>query len=201
MRFIYWILLLLFSHFSFGNKSEVARIWTVTTASTLKIDGTTNVNNFQCASSYYTGTDIIREIWNPNDASWEIQGKLYIDVQEFDCQNRIMNNDFRNTLQAEKHPEIQIEFVNLQEKSVGDNTKKAIGITEITLAGQTKRYNLSCELIFVSEHYSILRGTQVFRFSDFGLEPPQKGFGLVRVNDEIQVSFELILVRAALTDI
>ncbi len=180
--------------------SEITRFWHVTSASSLQINGTTNVNTFQCGSGYEKGYDMIRERWDPYSEKWEIHGSLFIEVDQFDCKNRIMNNDFRNTLKHDKYPEIKIEFLNLKEVQNQENTRKAEGYVKITLAGVSHQYFLSSELEFLDNQYSILRGEQTFRFSDFGLEPPQKGFGLVRVNDEIQVSFDLILEQTAYSE-
>lgn len=179
---------------------EITRFWHVTGASYLQINGTTNVNTFQCGSDYESGSDMIRERWDPYSEKWEIYGSVFIEVETFDCRNRIMNNDFRSTLKHNEYPEIKIEFLNLKEVQEQKNTRKAQGYVKITLAGKSREYFLSSELEFLDDHYSILRGEQTFRFSDFGLEPPQKGFGLVKVNDEIQVSFDLILEQTAYTE-
>jgi len=186
--------------FSVQANREIIRYWHITNASSVVINGTTNMNTFQCGSGYETGSDMIRERWNPDSEKWEIYGSVYIEVAQFDCKNRIMNNDFRNTLKHNDYPEIKIEFLNLREVQLQDNTLKAQGHIKVTLAGKTHEYFLSSELEFLDDQYSILKGEQTLRFSDFGLEPPQKGFGLVRVNDEIHVSFDLILEQSALTE-
>ncbi|TVQ84096.1 MAG: YceI family protein [Bacteroidetes bacterium] len=199
MRLFVSFSLIILSLTVFANK-EITRFWHVTGASSLQINGTTNVNTFQCGSAYESGSDMIRELWDPYSEKWEIHGSVFIEVETFDCRNRIMNNDFRNTLKHDKYPEIQIEFLNLKEVQLHENTRKAQGYVKITLAGKSHKYFISSELEFLDDQYSILRGEQVFRFSDFGLEPPQKGFGLVKVNDEIEVSFDLILEQTSLTE-
>jgi hypothetical protein len=181
-------------------EKELFRYWTVTTASSLEIHGTTNVNSFECGYAYYHGSDMIREVWNPSSEEWEISGSVFVEVEEFDCQNKMMNNDFRKTLHSSTYPDIKIEFLNLREFRSEGNNRKARGWIEISLAGNSSKYFVTCDLVFVSNYYSILSGKQVFRFSDFGLVPPQKGFGLVKVNDEITVQFDLILEQIALTD-
>ena len=199
MRLFFSFFLIIFTLTVFAG-SEITRFWHVTGASSMQINGTTNVNTFQCGSAYENGSDMIRERWDPYNEKWEIYGSVFIEVETFDCKNRMMNNDFRNTLQNDKFPEIKIEFLNLKEIQNQRNTRKAEGYVKITLAGVSQKYLISSELEFLDNQYSILRGEQTFRFSDFGLEPPQKGFGLVKVNDEIQVSFDLILEQTAYTE-
>ena len=40
-----------------------------------------------------------------------------------------------------------------------------------------------------------MEGNRTFLFSDFGLKPPQKLFGAVKVSDEISVDFHLELKK------
>lgn len=199
MRLFFSFFLIIISLNVFAG-SEITRFWHVTGASSLQINGTTNLNSFQCGSAYESGSDMIRERWDPYSEKWEIHGSVFIEVGTFDCKNRMMNNDFRSTLKHDEYPEIKIEFLNLKEVQEQNNTRKAQGYIKITLAGKSHQYFLNSELEFLDDQYSILSGEQTFRFSDFGLDPPQKGFGLVKVNDEIQVSFDLILERTAYTE-
>jgi hypothetical protein len=199
------ILILLCSFFLmpvvFAGGNEVMRYWHVTGSSSLEIHGATNVNTFVCASVYSKGKDVITERWDPESGKWEIFGKVYLNVNTFDCRNRMMNNDFQNTLQSDIYPEIKIEFLNLKDVKTFGQSRMAEGIVEITLAGKVKQYPITSDLILVNESYSILKGKQVFRFSDFGLEAPVKGFGIVRVQDEISVNFELILDQVMFSEI
>ncbi|MFN3556082.1 MAG: YceI family protein [Bacteroidales bacterium] len=193
-----WILCFLGNSFALG--SEITRLWNVTSKSSLEIQGTTNVNSFGCLSVYENSADMIHERWDPCSEKWEIFGSIYLGVAQFDCNNRIMNNDFRNTLNYERYPEIKVEFLNLKEVVSRGRQRKAEGWVEVTMAGSVHRYFIQSDLFFIDDRYSVLRGSHVFKFSDFGLVPPQKGFGMVRVNDEITVSFELIMEQVAFSE-
>ena len=201
MRYFLFISVLCLIPFSsLAKGKDILRYWNVTSASYLQIDGTTNVNSFQCGTPYEKGNDLIRERWDPDNEKWEIFGSLYIEVGQLDCQNRIMNNDLRNTLEYERHPEIKIEFLSLREKNHEGNTRMAEGWVEITIVGKTRKYYITSELEFLDNYYSILRGEQIFHFSDFHIEPPSKGLGMVRVNNALTVSFELILEQTILSE-
>ncbi len=183
-----------------GSGSELLKHWSVTNSSSLQIHGTTNINSFVCESDYSHGqNDMIMERWDPKNNNWEIFGEVLLEVAAFDCKNRVMNNDFQRTLQADEYPEIKVEFLNLKEVSADESKQKAKGWVKISLAGKSKKYPIESELIHFDNYYSVLRGEQVFRFSDFGLEAPSKGLGLVRVRDELSVSFELMLRQIALS--
>lgn len=177
-----------------GLAAEINRYWYVTEVSSMMIDGATNMNAFQCGTERYSGSDnMIRERWDPASEKWEISGSVYIDIAQFDCQNRMMNNDFRQTLNYSMYPGIQIEFMNMKEIKSATKNRKVAGRVDISLAGESHSYYMISELEMIDRSYSILRGEQVLRFSDFGIEPPQKGFGLIRVDDIVKVRFEFIL--------
>ncbi len=146
MRVQLFIFLLIFSLASNGAGNEMLKLWNVTGESTLQIKGTTNVNSFECVSDYDRGMDLIMERWDPYNEKWEIYGSVFIDVDQFDCQNRVMNNDFRNTLKYDTYPEIKIEFINIREVETNRPSSKAEGWVEITIVGETRRYHLKGEL-------------------------------------------------------
>lgn len=201
MRLVLTLILTVVVMSALAQNNDVLRYWHVTGASSLEIHGTSNVTSFVCASAYSKGKDLITERLDPVTGKWEIHGEVFLDVKGFDCRNRVMNSDFQATLQAETYPEIKVEFVNLTEVNTIGSSRKAAGYVEITLVGKTKRYPIISDLVLMDNYNSILKGEQIFRFSDFGLEPPQKGFGLVKVRDEITVSFELKLDQVMLTDL
>jgi hypothetical protein len=62
----------------------------------------------------------------------------------------------------------------------------------ITIAGVTREYDVECVIQNCGTHY-ILRGSKAVRLTDFNLAPPEKLSGLVKVKDEIKVSFGIIL--------
>jgi hypothetical protein len=189
-RFTFFILLNLLMVFHASSR-EVLRYWNVSGASTMNILGSSNVNTFSCGSGFFSGQNVLSEV-HYNGQNY-LSGEIIIDVKAFDCQNRIMNNDFQNTLQADNYPEIRIEFLELKETSRRRENSVAEGWVEITIAGKNRRYPVVCEIKSIDENQSILIGKQIFLFSDFGLEPPQKAFGMVRVNNEITVEFKLKL--------
>ncbi len=201
MRYILLFYLLTTVGLLQAEDKEVLRYWNVTGMSSLEIKGTTNINSFICSSAYSKGEDIIVERYNSENKVWEIFGTVILAVDGFDCKNRMMNNDFQNTLKANQYPEIKIEFLSLKEIETIEEVKVAKGVVEITLAGASQQYPIVGKLISLNNEYSVLIGEQELKFSDFGLDAPQKGFGLIKVNDTLRVSFELMMDQVLLTDL
>lgn len=191
MRFLFSFFILLCCSYIAMTGNEVVRHWSVSGSSSFQIKGSTNINNFVCASGDFVGEDMLIGKRRPGTDQWELNGEILLKVDGFDCSNRMMNHDFQETLESETYPEIKIQFHELKE--VAGQSPNAIGLVEISMTGVTRTYPVYCELISSDEGYSILKGKKVLYFSDFGLEPPRKGLGMVRVKDELVVDFQLRL--------
>ncbi len=174
-----------------GFKSK--GVWIVDTESQLTIEGSTNINKFICKIEYCTGTDTLRYI--ESNTARELRftrGRMRVPIRSFDCGARQISRDFWKTLNAETHPNLEIDFISLQNVSFanGSNTK---GIVDITLAGSTTRY-IVCYQVSLKPNGNVhLKGVRAVRFSDFGLVAPEKLKGLIKVNEGLTVDFSLVL--------
>src|SRR5687768_1368454 len=100
-----WLLYILITLCGFNvenNKFNVTR-WVIIKGCSLKVDGSTNVNNFSCSIANYSKPDTIVVTRSGNQAV-ALSGKIKLDVQNFDCHNAMMTADLRKTLKAKAHP-------------------------------------------------------------------------------------------------
>ena len=170
--------------------------WVIQKASSLNIAGRTNVNSFACAVNQYMRPDTITCI-NDNDqhnAGITLKGSLLIDVNAFDCRNQPMTSELKKTLKQPQYPYLKITFLSLEKMpclQVHNESMK--GYVNIEMAGVCKRFEINYELFAKSDACMELIGCRTFCFSDFGLEPPKKMGGLIRVNNEIDVQFHLYI--------
>ncbi len=173
---------------------EVEAKWMISGSSRMEITGATNVNTFQCLSVNYDGKDVMLER-SHRGGNRSLHGEIIMKATSFECNNAVMTKDFAKTVKASDFPEIIIRFVNLSEEAFSSEARVLTGKVEITLAGNSSRYPVTCTIRSISENVNHLEGRRQFKFSDFGLEPPQKLFGAVQVKDEVWVDFHLQLVR------
>ncbi len=167
--------------------------WQVTAKSRLEISGATNINQFRCLSINYEGQDTIKETCDGETGEPALNGEIVMKSSGFDCHNSIMTRDFARTVNANAFPEIRIKFISLKRDFSVKNENRLFGKVEITLAGKSKLYSVSCVVKEENEESKHLEGNRTFHFSDFGLEPPQKLFGAVKVKDAVSVDFHLKL--------
>jgi len=172
------------------SASPVKSKWLVEKTSTISIAGSTNVNRFCCQVNEYTGPDTI--ILNPVGASF--LGTLSVNIEDFNCNNRIMTGEFKKTLKYHEYPRLKIRFISLERMpSFGAAVESVKGYVEVELAGICRKFEVTYSVCRKNDENLELVGYRVFGFSDFGLAPPHKMGGLIRVNDRLDVQFRLQL--------
>lgn len=182
-------LFIIFSGFNFqNNKLSIAK-WVITNGGTLRVDGSTNINKFSCAISDYGKPDTIL-VSRGNTQPVQLNGKIMLDIQSFDCHNAIMTADLRKTLKSKEFPKLVIKFISLNKYPEGKQeiTK---GLVDIELAGVTRRFEINYN-IAPSDNTTInLIGERKVNFSDFNIIPPKKLGGMIKTNNELNVIFNL----------
>ncbi len=191
--FLFCVLCMAFSHTE--NKRSLIHRFIVLPDSKLTIDGQTNVNTFRCAISRYAGNDTLvlheggvlrRPIFK--------QGAVSLAAAGFDCGLALMTNDFNKTIKANQHPNIVINFKSF-ERVVRPGKKVEVfkALVEISLGGTSRTFEMDCSIEAKSTGIFNLKGERHFTFSDFSLEPPKKMMGLIRIEEQLVVNFNLVL--------
>jgi hypothetical protein len=186
------IIIILSFSFSLERKVEITH-WKVSKESVVEILGKTNVNQFECAALGYQGNDILIETLSPEKHIAHWSGEIVLNSTNFNCYNKLMTKDFHETVRAEEHPEIRVRFLDLVRTNPNTPSESLKGNVEITLAGVCRRFPISCQLQIKQNGKTTLSGKQTVTFSDFSINPPVKFFGTVKVQNEIQVQFGLVL--------
>ncbi|MEO6721640.1 MAG: hypothetical protein ABIN67_14830 [Ferruginibacter sp.] len=167
--------------------------WVVEKNSTLRVEGKSNINSFTCNINEYAAKDTIVCI-DELSTPIRLSGNLQMDVLSFNCHSSMITKDLRKTLKAEEYPKLNIRFLSLQSMpSPLSKTESIDGSLEVELAGVVKRFEVSYSFTTIGAGYIKLNGGHRFCFSDFKLIPPKKMAGLIKIKDEFDVNFQLIL--------
>ncbi|WP_069130633.1 YceI family protein [Rhodohalobacter halophilus] len=178
-----WIMLFtvaegdIFSQDRFTADEEVSRLW---------IEGSSNVNRFDCIAHSYDGEAIVQDAVNQS-VSLEVE----IDVNGFDCGKRKMNNDMKDALKADQYPTIKFVFNNAE--SLSDDSYNILG--ELTVAGVTREISFTADGEILEDGRMRARGSKKIFMTDFNIEPPTGLFGLIKADDELTVHFDLTAKR------
>ncbi len=190
--------------FLFGTRAQYMlpqkEIWLVKSASSLKVDGKTNVNLFTCTIDSYGKPDtLICEATRAAEII-NVKSRIAIPVNRFDCGMKMMTKDLQKTLKQEEFPFLFIEFRQFSKmlnQPVGIATLN--GLAEISLAGTTQKFQIQCISKRLNESEIELRGSKSIKLTDFNLKPPSKLGGAIKVEDQMVVHFVLQLKRISYT--
>lgn len=141
----------------------------------VRINGSTNVNVFQCVNSKFKNDG------NAYSFSEKNLPNIILKVNDFDCGNKMMTKDFQKILNAEKYPEMTIKFIKFTKTQ-----KNFIAVVEVKMMNQSRRYNVEFELA-----NNKMVGRKNVKFSDFNITPPKKMGGMIVVKDDLDLTFSL----------
>jgi hypothetical protein len=174
------------------SAGNIAR-WVVLKNSTLQVAGKSNVNSFTCSIIQHDEKDTIQLQPNSNKTV-TLNGDLVMDVLSFDCNSSIINKDLQKTLKSETYPRLKVRFLSLQTMPLLQSKAEEIsGILEVELAGVIKRFEMIYVISRGNNNCIQMTGNRNFTFSDFKLTPPQKFAGLIKIKDDFNVNFQLVL--------
>src|SRR5262245_4266812 len=92
-------------------------------------------------------------------------------------------------LQLSKFPEIRFKSTAVRSRSPESVTVDG----DLTIRDRTKRVALNLTIKRINPTTAEISGRQTLRQSDFGIEPVKVMGGMVKVKDEIQTEFKLVL--------
>lgn len=166
----------------------------INSSSNLIIKGNSNVNSFACKTDSYTRFDTIEYVVNTKDQSIDfLRNEMILLVNEFDCGNAMMTQDFLDALNYKESPFLKINFNRLSGIEWASPDDVVLGDVKITLVGVDKNYKIAFKVGGNTKSLISLSGKQKVLFSDFGLTPPSKMMGLIRVREELEVEFKIDL--------
>ena len=176
------------------NLPDAKISWVVMQGSSLTVNGSTNVNTFQCDIANYNLPDTISCFKiQSKGAIIPMNGKLNLTIDAFDCHNKMMTSDLRKTLKAKDFPMLTVRFLSINSYPDFKNPVSISGIVDIGLAGVNKKFEINYYFTADEKQQVHLKGDQKIHFSDFNLNPPSKLGGIIKAKDELLVEFKLNL--------
>lgn len=169
--------------YNYATGQEITRLKTGC-ESQIEIHGSSNVNQFQLIN------------YNPKIVRLPdgVEGKqryqrIEVPVNQFKGANKRMRNDFLEMVNASEYPFI---IMAIEPRSLAEcREKKGLSDfkTMITIAGVSNSYVVPCGIDTCKSSGYVLKGDLEVKLTDFGIDPPQKFFGLVKVNNEVLIDY------------
>lgn len=155
--------------------------------SEVTINGKSNVNTFQCKyNSSYLEDEILVTSTKVNESKISLNNaKMAIKSKGFDCANRMITKDFKTILKADDYDNINIEL-----KELDVNNNYIMTKLNIEIAGKNKDYVIPMAF---NQKTNNVKGTLRLNIKDFNLKSPKKLFGLIEVDNNVDINFNLFL--------
>ncbi len=154
----------------------------------IQIDGSTNVNHFHFVQE-------IQAIQNPSEKQAHSVDSisLQIPAKEFEPSNPKMYEDFLEFIRAEQYPYIDIMILfETKATDIGQKTKITPEV-EVKLAGKRQVYQIPGKIYQCRDRNLHISGEISIDLKDFGLKPPTKFLGMIKVSNEVFINFGLTL--------
>lgn len=187
-----------------NSHTRTAVIDIIPDSSSLMINGSTNVNSFDCTFTGNIRNDSLLVELVPGDTATTLRGAhLKLRVRHFDCGRSKMNTDFYDLMKADETPHIYMDVARFWQAK---RTRNADSLssqayhaeTVFTLAGATNQYLVDIGTRQNTANNSeetptVIKGQHKLDITDFGLEPPSKFLGLVKVDKSVTISFKIVM--------
>lgn len=160
--------------------------------SSLKIHCKTNINRFDCDFNLNKLSDSLMVSYSTNGSLLEFsKANLILPNVFFNCGGQGINKDFHTLLKTKEFPEIQLTLIRLN--FLSKDLCTATAEIDIVICGIIKTYKIP--ITINSDHSINVEGKLPIDILDFSLEPPSKVLGMIKVSNEIEIEFNLNILR------
>lgn len=186
--------------FGFVSDRSVRNVYTtyIEDNSRLYIEGSSNVNTFECNSKDKCAPISVGISLSPSgDTVRFSNAMLQLHTMNLDCSNSKMNSDLQDALKAEQYPVIKIDLlgVMLNDGSrfddIENDWKTVKALATFTITNVTKRVVMDVRVRKLENgKYRFMAQKQV-KMTDYNVQPPEVLFGMIKVNNAISINMDV----------
>ena len=163
--------------------------------SKISISGTSNVSSFKCfaADCAQKGSFVVFEKNDSNIISF-YNALFSVKVRSLDCNNSLINRDLYKTLNSDKYPFIVLQIKEAELISFFPNSVFKYKVkVDMILANNQRETKGEVLVQKINSDVFRVSGVQKIKLTDFNIKPPTAMLGLIVVDDEMTITFNLVL--------
>ncbi len=178
-----------------GDKKQ--QRYTILPSSKLLLKGTTNVNNFTCKCEDRFSAQVLEAEASGGKQTRFRNARLRMTTRKFNCQNAKMERDLCKALKASEYPYIQVELLETQhdpehfKNGAAGRWADVRAKVKLTITGVSKEQIIDARAKTNGPNSFSLQGEKSLNMSEYGIDPPEALFGLIKVDDLITFQFYL----------
>lgn len=164
-----------------------SRIW---------VNGTSNVKSFECTAAKIDVTvrtnrpDAVHAVAVGDKAIGKVD--LTVPVATMDCKNGTMNDHMKEALKATDHPVIEFKVESYALLKAADSVAITLNGT-LNIGGTTRPVTIAAEAKDVGGGVLHVAGEYDVHMKEFSVKPPSLMMGMMRVDEMVEVHFDLLL--------
>ena len=171
------------------NVGDDSRVW---------IEGTTNVNSWNCSATAVDATIAVQVAFreDPDFPRYLKRVQVRVPVSALKCGHAQMEKSLRRALKADDAAGpsfITATFEAVRDGSDSTNALTVNTIGELAIAGRENSVKMDVGTSRLADGTIEARGAVPILMSDFGIEPPRALLGAVRANNRVIVRFAMRL--------
>ena len=164
--------------------------------SRLWVTGASNIRRFTCTARQLSGAVDLRGLPTQGEVltgeNGLANGSVIVSVDKLDCGIGIMNRHLREALQGARQPTIEFRLMTYEvDLKAPVPVARIVGL--VTIAGVQRPVSTTATVHADTLGTLHVSGSYDIRPSDFGVTPPRRFAGLLRVRDRATVHFDVAL--------
>lgn len=179
---LYILFLFFFLCFAKVEKTKV----TISEKSEIVIKGKSNVNKFEC---HYNKELIHSELLVTHIEKQNkiilTNAKIEVKSEGFDCAHKMITKDFKSVLKSHDYPHITI-YIN----EIFTKENQLMANITVNIAGVQNKYNLP---VAFDTYKNNVKGSLNINIKDYNLKSPKKLLGLIQLDEEVVIDFNLFI--------
>lgn len=155
---------------------------------TLKIEGTSNIHDWEMEAEEVSGTAVVR--FGDNSLEGFEKATVSVLAKKIESGKRIMNNKTYDALEADDHPKIRYELISVSNlKTSGDQfSGKATG--KLQIAGESSIMTIPFEGKIVDGNTFKINGAFSLKMTEFEIDPPKAMLGTLKTGNQVKLTYE-----------
>ncbi|NQV53334.1 MAG: YceI family protein [Flavobacteriales bacterium] len=165
--------------------------------SEVTVQGSANIGGFKCYTSPLTPEDPLPSCFEKAPGYIRItEVQFDIPVDDFDCGNPLILRDLKDVLECDEHPFIAFNLNHLMARDVNGLFYQGEVEATTTVRGQQKDILIPIEVDVLGPQEYKVAGRTTIKLSWYGIAQPSRMFGLLTLNDEVDVCFDLYFTKS-----